>query len=280
MTNEVNNTDKGGIYQIKCLKTGKFYIGSTNWFARRFCQHKSDLNKNKHKNTYFQNIYNKRGLDNLEFKIIEILKDTSKKNLIKVENEYIGLSCPEINISKKATGGNPITKNFLLISPTGKIVEGYNILQFCKRNKLDNSCINAVILGRFRQYKGWTANFHNHLIWKYYGCGPVKLTKPIEIFHPKHGKEKVYSKSSFCKKWGLSHSSINSLLENKCKSFLGWQLNPISWDVYIHPKYGKVKICGKYNREKLINLSNNNVSRLKTGRQKVSKGWQYLGVTS
>lgn len=60
-----------GIYIIKCLKNGKFYIGSSINLRARLNQHRNDLRKDKHANKHLQAAWNKYGEKQFEFKILE-----------------------------------------------------------------------------------------------------------------------------------------------------------------------------------------------------------------
>ena len=62
----------GGIYSITNLKTGRVYIGQTKDLYKRWISHKHLLLKNKHVNTYLQRSFNKHGVDNFDFVLIEI----------------------------------------------------------------------------------------------------------------------------------------------------------------------------------------------------------------
>ena len=60
-----------GVYKITNMTNGKFYIGSSKDVAKRWLQHQSDLNADKHGNPYLQNAWNKYGARNFKFEIIE-----------------------------------------------------------------------------------------------------------------------------------------------------------------------------------------------------------------
>lgn len=60
-----------GIYAFLNLINGKFYIGSTKDFYKRYHSHKSLLNNNKHDNSYFQRAWVKYGKENFIFVILE-----------------------------------------------------------------------------------------------------------------------------------------------------------------------------------------------------------------
>jgi group I intron endonuclease len=75
------------IYAIRQKSTNKYYIGSTNNFKNRFYRHKSSLKLNKHHSIKLQRTYNKYGLDDLEFIVIENVKN--KKQLFIREQHHI-----------------------------------------------------------------------------------------------------------------------------------------------------------------------------------------------
>ena len=61
-----------GVYTITNLINGKMYVGSTSKkFNLRWNDHKSQLRKNTHDNKYLQNSFNKHGIDNFKFEVLE-----------------------------------------------------------------------------------------------------------------------------------------------------------------------------------------------------------------
>jgi len=79
---------KTGIYKITNIVNGKIYVGSAVNIHRRWLEHKSFLNRSKHHSKYLQNSFNKYGIDNLNFEIIE---ECSKELLIEREQYWINL---------------------------------------------------------------------------------------------------------------------------------------------------------------------------------------------
>jgi group I intron endonuclease len=61
-----------GIYKITNLKNNKVYVGSAVNINGRFKTHKRLLKNNKHFNNHLQYSFNKYGLDNFKYEIIEI----------------------------------------------------------------------------------------------------------------------------------------------------------------------------------------------------------------
>ncbi len=68
-----------GIYEIVNLINKKRYIGSTNCLQRRWLEHKSTLNRKVHGNEYLQNSWNKYGMDNFIFNILEHCNEENLK---------------------------------------------------------------------------------------------------------------------------------------------------------------------------------------------------------
>ena len=92
-----------GIYSIhsKC-KPDRVYIGSSFDILKRWNLHKSKLKKNIHHTPKLQNHYNKYGLDDLSFIIIEETSGTAIEYLLTREQYYIDNMKPWFNSRLKA----------------------------------------------------------------------------------------------------------------------------------------------------------------------------------
>ena len=77
-----------GIYSIRNKVNNKVYIGSSKNLNIRLTRHKNYLLKNKHENSYLQKSYNKYGLENFEFSILE---ECEVEELVNKEIYYIDL---------------------------------------------------------------------------------------------------------------------------------------------------------------------------------------------
>ena len=75
------------IYQITNMVNGKYYIGSTESFARREWQHKYDLKRNAHKNPRIQAAWNKYGPDAFVFEVIEEIREGASP--LQIEDTYL-----------------------------------------------------------------------------------------------------------------------------------------------------------------------------------------------
>lgn len=77
-----------GIYKILNKINNKFYIGSSINIKRRWMHHKTYLNGGYHINKHLQNAWNKFGIENFEFLILE---ETSEEELLAKEQYYLDL---------------------------------------------------------------------------------------------------------------------------------------------------------------------------------------------
>lgn len=75
------------VYKITNITTNKCYIGVDSYFPKRLRQHKSLLLNNKHKNKYLQNSYNKYGIENFTFELLE--KCETRELMLAKEKELI-----------------------------------------------------------------------------------------------------------------------------------------------------------------------------------------------
>lgn len=80
-------TKASGIYKIVNKVDGKYYVGSSQNINRRWQKHKCQLKNNQHWNKHLQNVYNKYGIDNFDYTIIEIVEDV--KELLSIEQKYL-----------------------------------------------------------------------------------------------------------------------------------------------------------------------------------------------
>lgn len=94
-----------GIYKIVNKVTGKFYIGSSVNFKRRWCMHKFELKRGNHGNKYLQRAWDKYGEKNFIFEAIKEVEPIKEK-ILKEEQLYLDTLSPYdengYNISKKA----------------------------------------------------------------------------------------------------------------------------------------------------------------------------------
>ncbi len=102
-----------GIYRITHIESGREYIGSAMDFHVRLGQHLSKLKHDKHHSKYLQRIYNKYGVDSLEFDILEIvempegLSDEVVKTIL-LEHEQVWLDDRKPVMNSSPTAGSTL----------------------------------------------------------------------------------------------------------------------------------------------------------------------------
>lgn len=94
-----------GIYQILNATNGKRYIGQSINIESRLNHHKEMLINNQHFNKHLQNSFNKYGLENF---IFEVLEECSKEDLSIRERYYIKLYNSMNEGYNKTSGGENI----------------------------------------------------------------------------------------------------------------------------------------------------------------------------
>ena len=78
-----------GVYRIRCLSTGKLYVGSAaSSFRERWSEHRRDLRRNRHHSPRLQRAWNKYGEAAFVFEIVEV---TERENAVAVEQKYLDL---------------------------------------------------------------------------------------------------------------------------------------------------------------------------------------------
>ena len=64
-----------GIYRIRCIVTGKQYIGSASNVGSRWSNHKHYLSRGKHASVHLQRAWDKHGADAFVLDVIEVVED-------------------------------------------------------------------------------------------------------------------------------------------------------------------------------------------------------------
>lgn len=65
------SSPKCGVYEIRCVVSGKSYVGSSIRVGRRWCSHRTLLRKGTHPSPRLQQAWNKHGQDKFVFSILE-----------------------------------------------------------------------------------------------------------------------------------------------------------------------------------------------------------------
>jgi len=186
---------KIGIYQIVNVKNNKRYIGGTSKFYNRINQHKWSLRNNRHHSKYLQNDWNNFGENSFKFEIlitchkkmllwyeqqfIDALKP--EYNIIMNAGSMLGYHHTEetklllsnmktgvpsnriytveekIKLAKRSYDNEFSAKEYNgFLSPSGNVVNIFNLNKFCRENNLDCGHMCAVYSGERKSHKKWT----------------------------------------------------------------------------------------------------------------------------
>ena len=91
---------QSGIYVIINKCNWHYYIGSSQNLYKRAREHYNDLSKNKHHSVLLQRAVNKYGLDNFQFRAIDLI--INKLEIKSVEQWYLDNIFGEYNVSRSA----------------------------------------------------------------------------------------------------------------------------------------------------------------------------------
>ena len=150
-----------GVYKIRNLISGKFYIGSTVSFRNRRDAHFKELRSGVHNNRRLQAAFNKYGENAFVFEPIEIIDHEDK--LLEREQYYLDTLLPfgrsGYNISKLAgepgNRGKAAIKTFSFQDKDGNVITVTNLSEWCREHKLDDNRMRAMLRGKILTWKGY-----------------------------------------------------------------------------------------------------------------------------
>lgn len=252
---------KSGIYKIICLVTKKFYIGSaTNLYKRLVYGHLKSLKNNCHNNSYLQNSYNKYGINNFTFEILEFVEDFSL--LRKIEQDYIlntGCWKKEIgyNIQKfignynrkiitkgykwtkerrenlRNTQSKVLGSEYIFLTLDGQIIKGKGIAQLARKHNLLKDSLLKLQSGKISHHHNWI-NLKN----------PPPTTKFI---NPQNIIFEIFDHEIrfFAKHYNLHLECVRCLKRGTLNRYKGWCLasSPIKRYYMISPEGKKYLLC-------------------------------------
>jgi group I intron endonuclease len=164
---------ESGVYQIRCLRNGKVYIGSALNLARRQREHWNALRAGKHANERLQHAWDRYGPEQFTFTVLELV---GSDRLIDVEQAWInrtqsgrdGFNIHMVARSALGIKRRPETRAAIsdarsqewpgFVDPNGNPITIVNLWAFCKEHGLSFGAMHALATGsgRLRSYKGWT----------------------------------------------------------------------------------------------------------------------------
>lgn len=198
---------RSGIYQIKCNKNGKIYIGQTIDLDRRLYDHLRNLRRGTHHNNYLQNAFNKHGEESFEF---SVLQECPANDLDKAEKEWITKldSMNRLVGYNLESGGNPGKE---VSEETKEKKRGKNNPMFGKKlSKQHIDTLRSRNRGLHTELsESDVANIKERLAA---GESISCLTKEYKLTRSAVGKIKM------CKNWGYIRSDLNEILISLTKT--------------------------------------------------------------
>lgn len=210
-----------GVYQIRCIPTGKIYIGSTVNLRERWNRHWWSLRRDKHQNIFLQRAWNKHGEASFEFSVLEFVDES---NLLHAEQAWINRTgCADrnigFNISRVAGSTGDIFAQVWegFIDPEGNGMTIVNLHRFCRQHKLDFPSMHRLAKGKskLKSYKGWT---HRNSIRQ------RDYVKTYIGFIAPDGRSvgPITNLAAFCRELGLDNTHMVALVHGRICSHHGW----------------------------------------------------------
>ena len=216
-----NDTGKiSGIYKIVNKLNGKYYVGSSKDICGkkgRWYNHKTDLIKNNHYNTYLQRAWNKYGESSFNFIIVE---EINEKDLLLIEQKYLDIAKTEKD------------KCYNLSFIAGRVDFSEEIIEKI-RNTLKIYYSNNVspTLGKHHSEIIRQKMKDNHVNFSG-NKNPRYDDTQYHFFNVKTKEDFVGARMDFINKYNLNSGMVCSLIKGKnyVKSVRGWtiygQYNP------------------------------------------------------
>ncbi|MEJ7617548.1 MAG: GIY-YIG nuclease family protein [Pyrinomonadaceae bacterium] len=272
-----------GVYQIRCLHTGKVYIGSTVDFSKRWGQHRRSLRRGSHPNARLLRAWKKYGEENFEFTILEIV---DVPDLLRAEQLWLEKTrCADrrrgFNIF--GTAGSPgdslarVWKGF--VNPQGEEVTITNLYGFCRQHGIDFPSMHKLASGKskLKSYKGWT---HRNSPRR------REYVKTYEGFVAPDAQlaGTITNLAAFCRKYGLDKTHMVAVAHGRIYSHRGWayrnnrhRLNgPKTYQGFVNPEGQLVTINNLKTFCQNNDLSYIHMHNIKSGKRKSHKGWTWM----
>lgn len=238
---------ESGVYQIRCVPTGKVYVGSAMNLQKRWDEHRRSLRRGDHGNTYLQNAWNKYGEENFEFAVLEF---ANVSDLLRAEQEWIdstGCVDKEIGFNIRPSAESPGGVNIQVwegfIDPEGNEITIVGLQEFCDHHNLDYRSMHRLSTGKskLKSYKGWT---HRNSVRQ------RDYIKTYEGFIDPEGNlvGPITNLAEFCRQHDLDNTHMVAVANGRICSHRGWthkngrQKQVKSYTGFINPEGQRVVI--------------------------------------
>lgn len=269
-----------GVYVIRCVPTGKIYVGSAANLRQRWSQHRARLRSGTHHNRHLQAAWNRYGETAFEFEVAEIVHPT---DLLTAEQRWIDATkCTDrsvgFNIFDLAgSPGDILAREWKgFISPDGTHVAITNLYQFCREHDLDWRSMHRLVSGtsKLRSYKGWT---HENSVRK----RDVVKTYHGFVSPDGHPVGAITNLAAFCRARGLEKSHMVAVARGRLCSHKGWtyengkQRSQSTYAGFLSPAGEQVVITNLAAFCRANGLSVVHMHNVKSGKRKSHKGWTW-----
>ncbi len=273
--------DASGVYQIRCKRNGKIYVGSALNLRARWDSHRRDLRRGSHCNPYMQNAWKLYGEMNFELLVLEYV-DAAR--LLEAEQRWIEQTgCTDsrvgFNVKLQATSaGQGIARAWTgFRDPSGRPVVIVGLSDFCGRHGLDYRSMHRLAMGRskLKSYRGWT---HTNSVRR------RDYVKTYEGFIDPDGKlaAPIRNLAEFCRGRGLENSHMLAVANGRIVSHRGWthvrgrkRLPPLEHKGFIAPGGAVVRITNLRAFCRACDLCVVHMHELKSGKRLSHKGWTW-----
>lgn len=151
-----------GIYLIRCLSSGKRYVGSSVDVFLRWRQHRNSLRAQTHGNVHLQRAWNIHGEENFEFKMLYFC---TPLRLVELEEHYIrvlGAADPSrgYNLEKIVNGRQVVsaeTRTKLSVKAEGRRHTEATKQKLRDKNSMQNPETRAKVSAAMKGRKPWIA---------------------------------------------------------------------------------------------------------------------------
>jgi GIY-YIG catalytic domain len=213
--------DTSGVYQIRCKRNGKIYIGSAVNLRARWDTHRRDLRRGLHHNLYLQHAWDRCGESDFELVVLEYCEVA---RLLDTEQLWIDRTgcisrCVGYNIKPEAScSGLGIGRTWLgFRDPNGNAVTIVNLSDFCRREGLNAGSMGSLAKGqrKLKSHKGWThVNSVRHRDY----------IKTHDGFVDPDGRRfgPIRNLAAFCRERGLVKTHMTAVASGRIVSHQGW----------------------------------------------------------
>lgn len=272
-----------GIYQIRCVPTGKIYVGSAVDLRERWRHHVGALRRGTHGNRYLQLAWNEHGEESFEFSVLE---NVQTNDLLTSEQVWIAKSrCTDRKIGYNICGvaespgetGAQVWEGF--VDPDGNERTIANLHGFCRQHGLDFPSMLRLASGesKLKSYKGWT---HRNSVRE------RDYIKTHEGFIDPDGFPvgPITNLAAFCREHGLDKTHMVAVAHGRICSHRGWtHMNGRQSVVavlrthkgFVDPNGQRVVITNLREFCREHGLHPVHMFGLKSGKRKSHKGWTW-----